>query len=381
MRLTTVERAHRHMFFTMKLAVTKEALLEGLQRIQNVVSSRATLPVLSNALLEATESGLRLTTTDLEVGIRCSIEAKVEKPGSTTLPARRLAAIVRELPSSEVVIEVDAKNVASIRCGASFFKIYGLPQEEFPTFPTFGEPKTFTLKQSELKDGLRKTAYAISSDETRYVLNGILFSLVDNKLTLVATDGRRLALFDSDIEFPKSHERDFILPTKAVTELQRLLGEEGEVTISTSDNLASFELNGALLASKLVEGNYPNYRQVIPAEAKERITLEREAFLICVRRVSLLSSDKTSSVRLNFTKNNLDITANTPEVGEAKESLAINYRGKDISIAFNPEFLMDPLRNLPNDEVFLELIDEMSPGVIKIQSPFLYVIMPMRVSV
>ena len=365
----------------MKLAVTKEALLEGLQRIQNVVSTRATLPVLSNALLEATEAGVRLTTTDLEVGIRCSIEARVEKTGSTTLPARRLAAIVRELPNAEIIIEVDAKNIASIRCGSSFFKIYGLPQEEFPAFPAFKEAKSFTLKQSELRDGLRKTSYAISSDETRYVLNGILFSLVDNKLTLVATDGRRLALFDSDIEFPKSHERDFILPTKAVTELQRLLGEEGDVSISTSDNLVAFELNGAHLASKLVEGNYPNYRQVIPGEAKERVTLEREVFLDCVRRVSLLSNDKTSSVRLNFTKNNLDITANTPEVGEAKESMAISYRGKDISIAFNPEFLMDPLRNLPNDEVFLDLIDEMSPGVIKIQTPFLYVIMPMRVSV
>jgi len=365
----------------MKLAVTKEALLEGLQRIQNVVSNRATLPVLSNALLEASDSGLRLTTTDLEVSIRCTIEAKVERAGATTLPARRLAAIVRELPSSEVVIDVDAKHAATIRCGASFFKIYGLPQEEFPAFPTFGEPKSFTLKQSELKDGLRKTSYAISSDETRYVLNGILFSLADNKMTLVATDGRRLALFDSDIEFPKSHERDFILPTKAVTELQRLLGETGEVTISTSENLASYELNGAQVVSKLVEGNYPNYRQVIPGEAKERIYLEREALLNCVRRVSLLSSDKTSSVRLSFTKNNLDIAANTPEVGEAKESMAINYRGKDLSIAFNPEFLMDPLRNLPNDEVFLELIDEMSPGVVKIQSPFLYVIMPMRVSV
>ncbi len=364
----------------MKLAVTKEALLEGLQRIQNVVSTRATLPVLSNALLEATETGLRLTTTDLEVGVRCSIVANVERTGATTLPARRLAAIVRELPSSEIILEIDSKNIATIRCGSSFFKIYGLPQEEFPNFPTFGEPKSFTLKQSELKDGLRKTSYAISSDETRYVLNGILFSLVDNKLTLVATDGRRLALFDSDMEFPKSHERDFILPTKAVTELQRLLGDEGEVVISTSENLVSFELNGALLASKLVEGNYPNYRQVIPGEAKERITLEREALLNCVRRVSLLSSDKTSSVRLNFTKNNMDITANTPDVGEAKESMAINYRGKDMSIAFNPEFLMDPLRNLPNDEVFLELIDEMSPGVLKIQSPFLYVIMPMRVS-
>ena len=365
----------------MKIAVTKEALLEGLQRIQNVVSNRATLPVLSNALLEATESGLRLTTTDLEVSIRCSIEAKVERPGATTLPARRLASIIRELPNSEVVIDVDAKNAATIRCGASFFKIYGLPQEEFPAFPTFEESKLFTIKQSELKDGLRKTSYAISSDETRYVLNGILFSLADNKMTLVATDGRRLALFDSDIEFPKSHERDFILPTKAVTELQRLLGDGGDVAISTSENLAAYELNGAQIVSKLVEGNYPNYRQVIPGEAKERITFEREPFLNCVRRVSLLSSDKTSSVRLSFSKNNLDIAANTPEVGEAMESMAINYRGKDLSIAFNPEFLMDPLRNLPNDEIYLELIDEMSPGVVKIQSPFLYVIMPMRVSV
>jgi DNA polymerase-3 subunit beta len=351
-----------------------------LQRTQNVVSNRPTLPILTNALLEADEEGLWITTTDLEVGIRCRVEARVEKTGSTTLPARKLVSIIRELPSSEIILEVDSKNAASIRCGASFFKIFGLPKEEFPAFPAFEEPKSLKIRQSELKDGLRKTSYAISSDEARYVLNGILFSLKDNKLMLVATDGRRLALFDSDLEFPESHERDFILPTKAVTELQRLLSEDGEVEISSSENLVSFELNGARLVSKLVEGNYPNYRQVIPGEAKERIALEREAFHNCVRRVSILSSDKTSSVRLNFTKNNLDITANTPEVGEAKESMSINYKGRDISIAFNPEFLMDPLRNLPNDEVFLELIDEMSPGVIKIQTPFLYVIMPMRVS-
>ena len=212
------------------------------------------------------------------------------------------------------------------------------------------------------------------------MLNVILFSLTENKLTLVATDGRRLALFESELEFPKSNERDFILPTKAVTELQRLLGEDGDVLISSSNNLVSFELNGSQLVSKLVEGNYPNYRQVIPGEAKERIALERESLLNCVRRVALLSSDKTSSLRLSFTKNNLDITATTPEVGEAKESMSVNYRGRDIAIAFNPEFLMDPLRNLPNDEVYLELIDEMSPGVLKIQTPFLYVIMPMRVS-
>ncbi|HRJ74079.1 MAG TPA: DNA polymerase III subunit beta, partial [Terrimicrobiaceae bacterium] len=248
-------------------------------------------------------------------------------------------------------------------------------------FPSFKDAKTYSIKQAELRDGLRKTSYAISVDETRYVLNGILFSYKENKLTLVATDGRRLALFDSDVEFPRSHERDFIVPTKAVTELQRLLGEDGEVQISVAENLVSFELNGSQLVSKLVEGNYPNYRQVIPGEAKERVTLEREAFFNSVRRVSLLSSDKTSSVRLNFTKNNLDIAANTPEVGEARESLPVVYRGRDISIAFNPEFLMDPIRNLSNDEIHIELIDEMSPGVIKINTPFLYVIMPMRVSV
>jgi DNA polymerase III subunit beta len=364
----------------MKLAVTKDALLEGLLRTQNVVSNRPTLPILTNALLEATEDGLWITTTDLEVGIRCRVDARVEKTGSTTIPARKLVSIIRELPASEVVLEVDSKNAASIRCGASFFKVFGLPKEEFPAFPEFQDPKTLSIRQSELKDGLRKTSYAISNDEARYVLNGILFSLFDNKLTLVATDGRRLALFDSDLEFPKSDERDFILPTKAVTELQRLLGDDGDVVISSSVNLVSFELNGAKLVSKLVDGNYPNYRQVIPGQAKERVTLEREALYNCVRRVSILSSDKTSSVRLNFTKNVLDITANTPEVGEAKESMSINYKGPDIAIAFNPEFLMDPLRNLPNDEIFLELIDEMSPGVIKIATPFLYVIMPMRAS-
>jgi DNA polymerase III subunit beta len=364
----------------MKLAVTKEALLEGLQRIQNVVSTRPTLPVLTNVLLEADEAGLQLTTTDLEVGIRCRIDARVEREGAITLPARRLVSIVRELPSADILLDLDAKNAVSIRCGASFFKIYGLPKDEFPAFPDFKEPQTLSVKQVELRDGLKKTSYAISADEARYVLNGILFSLTENKLTLVATDGRRLALFDTDLEFPKSQEREFILPTKAVTELQRLLQDDGEVVISTSENLVSFELNKARLVSKLIEGNYPNYRQVIPGEPKERITLEREAFHNCVRRVSLLSTDKASSIRLSFTRDNLDITANTPEVGEAKESMAIPYSGSEITIAFNPEFLMDPLRNLSNDEVYLELIDELNPGVLKINTPFLYVIMPMRLT-
>jgi DNA polymerase III subunit beta len=364
----------------MKFSVTKEKLLECLQQVQNVVSTRTTLPILSNVLLQTNGSEVRLTTTDLDVGVRGSFEAEIEKEGATTLPARRLFTIIRELPSSEIQFDVDGKNAASIRSGQSFFKILGLPEEEFPPLPKFDDSKVVTIRQKDLRDGLRKTSYAISTDETRYVLNGVLFSFKDNKLTLVATDGRRLAMLDIDLEFPRSHETDIIVPTKAVTELQRLLTDEGDVRVSVGGSQIAFDLNNTLLVSKLIEGNYPNYRQVIPGEMKERVTLERETFLNSLRRVSLLASDKSNSIKLNFAKNNIDITANTPEVGEAKESLPVVYKGREFSIAFNPEFLMAPLRNLSEDEVFLDLIDEMSPGVIKIQSPFLYVLMPMRIS-
>src|SRR4029434_10793037 len=230
-----------------------------------------------------------------------------------------------------------------------------------------------------LRDGLKKTSYAISTDETRYVLNGILFSFKDNKLTMVATDGRRLALVDLEIEFPRSQEVDVIIPTKCVSELARLVGDTGELRMSVGGNQGAFELSVTFLVSKLIEGNYPNYRQVIPGECKERITLERELFLSSVHRVSLLTNEKANSVKLIFSKNNIEICANTPDIGEAHESIPVAYKGKEFSIAFNPEFLMAPLRNLANDEVFLDLIDEMSPGVLKIQSPFLYVLMPMRV--
>ena len=364
----------------MKFSVSKEKLLAGLQTVQNVVSTRTTLPILSNVLLQAANGQVRLTTTDLDVGVSGTIDAQVERDGGTTLPARRLATIVRELPAAEVQVEVDSKNVASIRCGQSFFKILGLPEEEFPPLPRFEEAKSFTLSQQVLRDALRKTSYAISTDETRYVLNGILFSFKENKLTMVATDGRRLAMLDLEVEFARSQEAEIIVPTKCVTELVRLLGDDGEVKMSIAENQVAFEVGGTLLVSKLIEGNYPNYRQVIPGEAKERITLERELFLNAVHRVSLLSSEKSNSVKLVFSKNNIEIAANTPDIGEAKESLAVAYKGREFSIAFNPEFLQAPLRNLTNEEVYLDLIDEMSPGVIKIQSPFLYVLMPMRIS-
>jgi len=346
----------------MRFSVSKDILLAGLQTVQNVVSSRTTLPILANVRIQAEEGKLRFTTTDLDVGVTCSIDASIERFGGTTLPVKRLAGIVRELPQGgEVQVEVDSKNIASIRCGQIFFKIHGLPSDEFPPFPEFTDSKVFTLKQADIKDALRKTSYAISSDETRYVLNGILFSFKDSRLTMVATDGRRLGLVDLEVEFPQSDEVDLIVPTKCITEVARLCGDSGELKMYVTQNQVAFDVGATRLVSKLVEGNYPNYRQVIPTEVRERVTLEREQFLSAVHRVSLLSSEKSNSVKLIFSKNNLEIAANTPDVGEAKESMAVVYKGPDMAIAFNPEYLMAPLRALPNDEVYLDLIDEMSP--------------------
>ncbi len=364
----------------MKFTITKEDFLEGLQQVQHVVSSRTTLPILSNVLLEADGNSLRLTTTDLDVGVTGSVKAKVKQSGSTTLPARRLAGIVRELPANEVSVEVDSKNAASIRSGPSFFKILGLAKDEFPPLATFDDANEYKISQGVLKDGLRMTSYAISTDETRYVLNGIFCSFKGGALTLVATDGRRLAMVENDIEFPESRETEVIVPTKAVNELQRLLTDKGDVKIFISESQVAFELNNNLLVSKLIEGNYPNYRQVIPEETKERIVLERETFLSTVNRISLLANEKSNSVKCIFGENKIDVTANSPEVGEASETMDVAYKGPQFSIAFNPDFLMAPLRNLDTDEVYLDLIDEMSPGVLKTEGSFLYVLMPMRVS-
>ena len=364
----------------MKFRISKENFLEGLQQVHHVVSARTTLPILSNVLLEAEDGEIRLTTTDLDVGVSGRVDADVKKGGATTLPTRRLATIIREVPMSEIDVEVNADNVATIRSGPSYFKILGLAEDEFPPLPDFGEANEYKIEQSVLKDSLKKTAYAISTDETRYVLNGIFWSFKDNNLNLVATDGRRLAMVNHEIEFPESQEIDVIVPTKAVNELSRLLGDEGEVRILIADNQIAFEFNKNILVSKLIEGNYPNFRQVIPNETKERITLERETFLNSAHRVSLLTSEKSNSLKIVFGKDNIDIMANSPDIGEAKESLAVSYKGPEFSIAFNPEFLMAPLKNLDSDEIYLDLIDEMSPGVIKNNSSFLYVLMPMRVS-
>ena len=368
----------------MNLTITKDQIIAGLQAVQNVASTRTTLPILSNVLLRAEDNHLEITATDLDVTVACKVEAKVAKPGSTTLPVKKLFGIVREL-NGEIEIETDEKNVASVRSGSSFFKIHGLGADEFPPLPKFKDDKKVALSQETIRAMLKKTSFAVSTDESRYVLNGIFISLKEGKMTFVATDGRRLALVDEEVDISEKSSGEFIVPAKAVNELTRLLQEKGEVELKFGENQASFALKNessfsVLLITKLIEGNYPNYRQVIPGEAKERISLVREEFQAALRRAEIMTSEKANSVKLAFGKNNLTITANSPEVGEARETIAINYKGKEFAIAFNPRYLIDPLAALTEDEVFMELIDELSPGVIKINGPFLYVVMPMRLS-
>jgi DNA polymerase-3 subunit beta len=369
----------------MNLTISKEQIINGLQAVQNVVSTRTTLPILSNVLMRAEGDRLGFTATDLDVTISCAVEATIKKPGASTVPVKRLFGIVRELTNSDIDLAVDDKNVCSIQSGASFYKIHGLSADEFPPLPQFKEEKKVVLPQETVKGMMRKTSFAISTDESRYVLNGIFISLKDHKMTMVATDGRRLALVDEEVDVAEQSQGEFIVPAKTVAELNRLLTDKGEVEVRYAENQASFTLkdekgSSVLIITKLIEGNYPNYRQVIPAETRERVTLAREEFLHALRRAEIMTSEKSNSVKLNFGKNRLEITANSPEVGEAKESLAVNYKGADMAIAFNPKYVIDPLNALGNDEVFLELIDELSPGVLKINGPFLYVVMPMRLS-
>ena len=369
----------------MKITIAKDQIIAGLQAVQNVVSTRTTLPILSNVLLRAEGGKLEFTATDLDVTVSCEVEAKVEKEGATTVPVKKLFGIVRELNGGEIEIETDEKNLTSIRSGGSFFKIHGLGADEFPPIQKIKDDKKVILTQEKVRGMIKKTSFAVSTDESRYVLNGIFISLKENKMTLVATDGRRLALVDEEVEISDKSSGEFIVPAKAVGELNRLLQDKGELELRYSENQASFTLKGeklntVLLTTKLIEGNYPNYRQVIPGEAKERIALGREELMQALRRAEIMTSEKANSVKLNFGRNTLTITANSPEVGEARETMAINYKGKELAIAFNPRYLIDPLNALAEDEVFIELIDELSPGVLKINGPFLYVVMPMRLN-
>ena len=375
----------------MKFKINQDHFSNGLQQVLNVVASRSTMPILSNVLIEAEEEHISLTTTNLDLGIRCRIKADVSDTGSITLPVRKLATIVKELPVTEVFLETNKSNQAKITSGGSLFKIMGIGSEEFPPLPTFENRKVFELSQNEIVNMLKSVSYAQSTDENRYILNGVYFNFADEKLTLVATDGRRLGLTGLELEVSEENAGSLILPAKTVAELERLMGKGERVNIAFNDRQAAFEIgldeagdsglvDHLYLVSKIVEGNYPNYRQVIPKETEHRVKIERELMLECVHRAALVTSDKSNSVKIKISKNLLEISGQSTEYGESHESMAIAYDGPEVQVAFNPQFLMEPLKALTKDEVFFEFKDELSPGLFKTLDNFICVIMPLRLN-
>lgn len=362
----------------MKITVSRDHLLNALRLVGNVVSSRTPMPVLSTVLAETAEGWLHMSATDMEMSVRTAIPAVVEEAGGTTLPARKMAQIVGALPAGDVSLATDEGQATSVACGKAFFRIVGLDPKEFPKDSGFTEEWSFVVPGRELRKALAKVSYSTSEDETRHVLNGILLSVREGMMTVAATDGRRLALVERHLSGEGIADGDVILPAKVVTELGRVLEGEGDVTVRLSAARASFEFGQTLLVSKLVEGTYPNYRQVVPATFAQSVAIPRIAFADALNRVAMVVSESSAAVKLSLKPAEMVVSAMSAEVGEAKESLDVSYEGEPLAIAFNPLFFTEPMKNLECDQLILQFNDEYSPVAMSGDEGFLYVVMPMR---
>lgn len=363
----------------MKIQIFKDDLLNNIQIVQNIVSSKSTLPILSNILFEASGDNLKLTATDLDIGILVTTSANIQEDGAITIPAKRLFEIIRDLPEGNVNILVRKNNMVIIESQKCHFKLMGLPKDEFPKLPTLEDKKVVKIEQKTLKRMLNLTHFAISHDETRYILNGILMEFKQDTLKLVATDGRRLALIERKLNTHLNQEIKIIVPTKAIQELVRNLKDEDMVSIVLGFNQVMFDLSGMLIISRLIEGEFPNYQQVIPQPVDNKIKIDKEGFMSALKRASLLSTPDYQAIKLDIFKNKMVISKSTPDIGESKEEIDIEYGAKELAVGFNPNYLIDVLKNLKTEDVLLELADSEKPGVIR-QDGYIYVVLPMRLS-
>ncbi len=363
----------------MKVTIESGVLGKGLHTLQNIINTRSTLPILSNTYFEADSDHITLTGTDLEIGITTIIPAQVHESGATTIPAKRFGDLIKELPTQPITITVKKNHIASIECGTSQFKLTGIPPEEFPKLPTIPDQHPLQIPQTTLSTMLALVAFAMSHDETRYILNGVYFSAKKGHLRLVATDGRRLAMIERPISNTTSHpEYHAIIPTKTIHELQRLLGTEETTKIIFSGTQVKFELGATTIISRTIEGEFPNYEQVVPPEAHEKVKVRREPFLLAVRRASLWTTQDSQSVKLDVAKNHLVVSKQTPELGEAREEVEVEYQGPELAIGFNPAYLIDVLKNLSDETIELEVPGPERPGVIRTKDHYVYIVLPMQ---
>jgi DNA polymerase-3 subunit beta len=371
----------------MDLRVAKSEFIQGLYLTQGVVEKRNTLPILANVLIESTGNEIVLTATDLEVGIRKTCSGKIARPGAITLNARKLYEIVRELPTDQLTLRTGEGGWVEVSGGKSRYRMVSMDPKEFPSIPASTPVAkkggvAMTLNAGVLAEMIEKTLFAVSTDETRLSLGGVFLESIDkNQVRMVATDGHRLSFVEREIP-GVDLKPGVILPRKGLVEAKRLLEDtEGDVTFSVAGNLARVERAGVELFMRLIEGEFPDYRQVIPKESKRRVRVDREILFGALRRVSILSSERSRGVKLRLQPGMLEVLTTNPDIGEAMEEIEVDYAGDEFSIGFNARYLLDVLQLAGvTGTVDLGLTDEVSPGILRLQDDegYSYVVMPMR---
>ncbi len=333
----------------MKFTITREKLHEGLGAVAASIPSKTTLPVLSNILVEATKDGLRLSGTDLDIAVSTIIPAQVDQEGATTLPARKLVEIVRELPSAAIRFTGSGEQRVQIECGRSRFKLLGLSRDEFPAFPAVKFDGAWKVAAKELQKLIGHVAFAASTEESRPILNGVLWELRSDRMRMVATNGHRLARMD--VPLKGSGQADLIVPPKALEQIRRLYGPDEEIEIARSDNHLGFRSSGTQVYTRLIEGPYPNYEQVIPRENDKIMTADKAALAAALRRMSIVASDQTHRIRMAFANGACKLSVTTPDLGEAQEEMTVAYEGDPLEIGFNAAYVLEVLKYMPTDEV------------------------------
>ncbi len=364
----------------MDIRVDKNDLVSKISLGVNISSSKATtLPILSNLLLETKKNKLQIIATDMEVGVLTNCAAEIKEEGNVTVPARKFFDIIKELPEGDIEIQVSKNHTLQIKAGKSVFKIMGMDKEDYPQLPEPVFENAIEIEQAVLKEAIQLTSFAVSRDETRYVLNGLLMAVKGDLFRCVATDGRRLAFFETTLSVKQKKEVEIIIPSKAAQELAKLLVWEGNVKIAVFQNKVVFNVGETFLSATLIEGKFPNYEQVVPKNKTTTVEIEKNEFLQCLRRAALLTSTEAPAVKIDFLKGRIMITARTPNLGEAKEEVVSRMEGKEMTIGFNPDYLMDVLKNLDVENVTISLSEADKPGVVSGKEGYFYVIMPMQI--
>ena len=335
----------------MKFTITREQFQEGLQAVAGSVPTKTTLPVLSNILVEATHDGVRLSGTDLDIAVSTTVPASVDQEGSITVPARKLAEIVRELPNASIRITASGEQRVTIECGRSKFRLLGLPKDEFPAFPAVKFDGGWKATAGNLQKLITHVAFAASTEESRPILNGVLWELRPDRMRMVATNGHRLARMDVPTATAGGAQADLIVPPKALEQIRKLFSAEDEIEVARSENHLGFRSPTTQVFTRLIEGPYPNYEQVIPRENDKVMTADKGAITSALRRMSIVASDQTHRIRMGFANGSCKLSVQTPDLGEAQEELNVSYEGDPLEIGFNAAYLLEILKYIPTDEV------------------------------